>query len=99
MGYIYKITNDVNDKVYIGQTTLSIEARFKRHLYNVNLDIKTKLYDAIRLFGAEHFKILLIEEVFRLMMFRREWLSILTPKQYQSSLEHRQTMNWHQHCN
>ena len=26
---IYKITNDINDKIYIGKTTSSIEERFK----------------------------------------------------------------------
>ncbi|MBR6253163.1 MAG: GIY-YIG nuclease family protein [Clostridia bacterium] len=28
MGYIYKITNKINGKVYIGQTAKTIEERF-----------------------------------------------------------------------
>lgn len=32
MGYIYKIINDVNNKIYIGQTINSIEYRFKNHI-------------------------------------------------------------------
>lgn len=31
MAYIYKITNDINDKVYIGKTEFAIEKRFKEH--------------------------------------------------------------------
>ena len=31
MAYIYKITNDVNEKIYIGKTYNSIEKRFKEH--------------------------------------------------------------------
>lgn len=31
MGYIYKIVNDINDKIYIGKTEKSIEKRFKEH--------------------------------------------------------------------
>jgi len=31
MSFIYKITNDINDKVYIGKTAFSIEKRFKEH--------------------------------------------------------------------
>lgn len=30
--FVYKITNAVNGKVYIGQTVRSIEDRFQRHL-------------------------------------------------------------------
>ena len=29
MAYIYKITNDINDKVYIGKTYFEIEKRFQ----------------------------------------------------------------------
>lgn len=29
MGFIYKITNDINDKIYIGQTSGTVEERFK----------------------------------------------------------------------
>ena len=29
MAYIYKIFNDVNDKLYIGKTSSTIEERFK----------------------------------------------------------------------
>ena len=31
MSYIYKITNSINDKIYIGKTEQSIEKRFKEH--------------------------------------------------------------------
>lgn len=30
-GYIYKIINDINDKMYIGLCTTSIEQRFQTH--------------------------------------------------------------------
>lgn len=31
MAYIYKIINDVNQKIYIGKTEFFIEKRFKEH--------------------------------------------------------------------
>jgi predicted GIY-YIG superfamily endonuclease len=31
MAYIYKIVNDINNKVYIGKTEFSIEKRFSEH--------------------------------------------------------------------
>ena len=31
MAYIYKITNNVNGKIYIGKTEHSVEKRFKEH--------------------------------------------------------------------
>ena len=31
MGCIYKITNTINDKIYIGYTTTSIETRMRKH--------------------------------------------------------------------
>jgi predicted GIY-YIG superfamily endonuclease len=30
-GFIYKIVNDINDKIYIGKTLTSIEKRFSEH--------------------------------------------------------------------
>ncbi len=32
MGYIYKITNKIDNKIYIGQTTQDLEVRWKGHL-------------------------------------------------------------------
>ena len=31
MGYIYKITNNINNKVYIGQTKNSVNRRWTEH--------------------------------------------------------------------
>ena len=31
MAYIYQITNDINNKIYVGKTEFSIEKRFKEH--------------------------------------------------------------------
>lgn len=60
--FIYKITNDVNDKMYIGQTINPIEERFKRHINSaINNELNTHFARAIRKIGAEHFKIELID--------------------------------------
>ena len=32
MGYIYKITNKINNKIYIGKTENSIQHRFQEHI-------------------------------------------------------------------
>ena len=33
MGFIYKITNQINKKIYIGKTIFSITRRFNQHLW------------------------------------------------------------------
>lgn len=64
MAYIYKITNIKNNKVYIGQTTYSLEERFKLHLQEAFAQKSNRpLYKAMRKYGAENFIIECIEEV------------------------------------
>lgn len=55
---VYIITNDVNSKVYIGQTTNSIHERFKQHC-NTKY---TKLGKAISEIGKEHFHISILKD-------------------------------------
>lgn len=49
-GKIYKITNKLNGKVYIGQTIQSLEERFQRHCsryndtYHFNMPIKRAIH-------------------------------------------------------
>lgn len=64
MAYIYKITNDINQKIYIGKTDFSIEKRFKEHCRDAfkERNEKRPLYAAMRKYGIEHFHIELIEE-------------------------------------
>ena len=64
MAFIYKITNDINQKVYIGKTERSIEERFKEHCraYRQERCEKRPLYAAMKKYGTEHFHIELVEE-------------------------------------
>ena len=64
MAYIYKITNKVNGKLYIGKTLNSIESRFKEHIADSQRGNKQHrpLYKAFNKYGIENFKIELIEE-------------------------------------
>ena len=64
MAFIYKITNDVNEKIYIGKTSKTIEERFREHCKDAfrEKNEKRPLYSAMRYYGIEHFKIEKIEE-------------------------------------
>lgn len=65
-GYIYKITNIKNGKLYIGQTTRTLKKRFSEHLANAfKYKYKSYLYTSIRKYGAENFRIDIIEKVYK----------------------------------
>jgi len=59
---IYKVTNLVNGKIYIGYTETSIQKRWLRHLECSRQYSKTVLYNAIRKHGEKNFK---IEEIYQ----------------------------------
>lgn len=64
MAYIYKIVNDVNQKLYIGMISRSVKLRWKEHQRDAqqkNFQARP-LYRAILKYGIEHFHIELIEE-------------------------------------
>ena len=60
---IYKITNDVNSKLYIGQTTRTLEERINDHrrMYNSGSDFR--IYNAMREYGWDKFHFQIIAEV------------------------------------
>ena len=63
MAYIYQITNDINNKIYIGKTEFSIEKRWKEHQQDCQKEyLNRPLYAAMRKYGIEHFHIELLEE-------------------------------------
>ena len=68
MARIYKITNILNNKVYIGQTVRPLNVRWSSHKYscfksNRPNDRNFRLYIAIRQDGVENFKIESVEEL------------------------------------
>lgn len=61
MGYIYKITNNINNKVYIGMTRYTVQKRWQEHKKDCQKK-DTHLYFAMRKYGIENFSIEVIEE-------------------------------------
>ena len=72
MSYIYKITNTINNKIYIGKTDLTIEKRWKEHLRDSTRFFNRPLYSAIRKYGSTNFTIEAIEECRREETSERE---------------------------
>lgn len=58
---IYKITNTINNKVYIGQTTRALQKRINEHKNNMLNNKKSELYDDMRLYGFDKFTFDIIE--------------------------------------
>ncbi|QJX72471.1 GIY-YIG catalytic domain-containing endonuclease [Faustovirus] len=73
MGFIYKITCSVSNKIYIGQTTYPISERWSGHKSSAKKFIKNRnlqdytscnhLYNAVNKYGISKFKIEPIEEI------------------------------------
>lgn len=63
--FIYCITNLINQKMYVGKTYISVEARYKMHLkeYKKLQVAKRPLYAAMRKYGIENFKVEVLEVV------------------------------------
>ncbi len=75
---IYKITNNVNNKCYIGASK-DIEKRFEEHKsqYNSVQNYNKTLYRAFRKYGLNNFSFEIIEETSLENMFNREkyWIN------------------------
>lgn len=58
-GIIYKITNKVNGKSYIGQTRYTLEFRWKQHIHKKD---NTYFHNAIHKYGKDNFSLEILEE-------------------------------------
>lgn len=82
MGYIYKITNSINGKMYVGQTRRDIETRWHEHLYyshHKNRGYNCILHQAIRKYGDDAFRVEEIEKCDNILLMEREmyWIKEL----------------------
>lgn len=89
MGSIYKITNKINNKCYIGQAQ-DIKTRFKNHRSNAfcknpkNSNNLPKLYNAFRKYGLDNFKFDIISndiENFQLDFFEKLYICLYNSTQ------------------
>lgn len=58
-GFIYKITNKVNNKSYIGQTRYTVEFRWRQHQHKKD---NAYFHNAIKKYGVENFTVEILEE-------------------------------------
>ena len=81
MGFIYKITNKVNNDFYIGQTKNSVNRRFNCHMSNaLKRNNNNKFYNAISKYGKNNFNIIILEEVSNDKLDEKEIYYILNMK-------------------
>lgn len=81
MGYIYLITNKINEKKYVGKTTQSIEERWYEHIHDAKrprYEIRP-LYRAINKYGIDNFNISKLEKCSNSILEEREqyWIKKL----------------------
>ena len=62
-GYIYEIYNSFNMKSYIGQTTRTVEYRWRRHVNTSKRTLEIYFHEDLRLYGEDSFNVYTIEKV------------------------------------
>lgn len=67
MNYIYGYRNKINNKWYIGQTTMKLEERHRTHIsgatHKSSSDYNCLFHKKIREYGIENFELIVLEEV------------------------------------
>lgn len=87
-GIIYLITNMSDGKQYVGQTTHTLEWRWKLHLSWAKKNLSCALHHAIRKYGVEAFKVEQLdsaesrEELNKKEAHHIAWLKTLAPNGY-----------------
>ncbi len=61
-GCIYRITNNINDEIYIGQTTKHPISRLGRHISSAYSSPTNQLHEAIKEYGFKNFDIEILED-------------------------------------
>ena len=77
MGLIYKISNDINDKIYIGLTTRTLKIRWNEHKKYAGKN-NSAIDQAIYEFGIDHFKCELLQDNIintELHQAERDWIA------------------------
>lgn len=75
MGIIYKVTNRINNKVYIGQTIQPLKDRWYRHCAKKSLkkaEMNMHIKRAILKYGKENFDVEVLEECDTSLLNKRE---------------------------
>lgn len=90
MALVYKITNTLNDKSYIGVTQSSLSQRMSSHKFEANKGNPAEVYEAMRMFGIINFEVEVLEECTGEEMFQKEQYYIqkyntLSPNGYNST--------------
>ncbi len=58
---VYRIVNDIDDRVYIGSTVTELWHRMSQHRANARKGAQSELYNLMRAYGISHFKIELVK--------------------------------------
>lgn len=101
---IYRITNIVNDKVYVGQTIRTLKERWKQHRSQAKHGSTYAIHSAIRKYGEDNFEIEIIdtasnrEELDAKEIYWIEFYNSMTPNGYnlcEGGRSHRMTPETH----
>lgn len=92
MGLIYIIRCQVNNKIYIGKTTRTIEARWYEHLKCAEKNTQYPLYLAMNKYGIECFSISILEECNNKFLDEREIQAIKLHKSHISECGYNLTL-------
>ena len=90
-GFIYKIYNDANSRIYIGQTRTTIKNRWKQHRVDSHGHRNTVLYRAMRKYGIDKFHVIEIDRCYAKtideLVNKMNELEIYYIKKYQSLVD------------
>lgn len=78
MGYIYLISNNINNKLYVGKTVTTVAERYSKHKYDmINYQDTCAIHHAMRKYGFEHFQVVELEKCSNSILSEREkyWIT------------------------
>ena len=84
-GKIYKLVNNVNDKIYIGSTVGPLSKRFQNHKADSKIKADRPIYKYLNTIGWENIRIVLIESVVaenkeQLIQREQHYIDLLKPE-------------------